>query len=77
MNHQMWVKMVREYAALAQRKHKSYAEQVHALTAMRAKSIEEEVTDPAERSKSLLDMQALLNREYQPFDRDFGVQTYD
>lgn len=77
MSNHAFIDLVRQFASLARRKHTSYADAVDAAAQSRVASIRKEYTDAGERTKALQKLQAFLSNEYQPFDPDFAIKSYD
>ena len=77
MSNAQFIDYIRQFASLARRKHKSYADAVHTLAQERVNTIKAEVTDPKARAAAVQDAQAFLSAEYQPYDHEFAVGSYD
>lgn len=71
MNWSSFVKYVRMYSDLAQRKHHSYANTINMLLDMRSSTIEEESQDDDVRKYLRMAAAELVQREYVPVDRDY------
>lgn len=77
MSNAQFIDVVRQYAAMARRKRLSFAAPVHQFAQERVNTIKEEQPDAKLRGKAIQDLQAFLNREYQPNDAEFVVKAYD
>jgi hypothetical protein len=77
MSNAQFIDIVRQYGSATRRKHVSYAEAVHRFAQERADSIVSNTEDVNVRTRLLQDMQAIIAREYAPFDPSFVVMSYD
>lgn len=68
MTNNMFHSLIRDYASLAQRKRKSYADAVTAVLQLRLAQIAKEVSDPAEAGRQQQAAFKAVEREYGTVD---------
>lgn len=77
MSKAMFMDLVRQFASLARRKRKSYADAVHVIALTRVDTIKQEETDAGARTRAIQNLQQFLSTEYQPSDGEFAIRSYD
>lgn len=75
MTQNSFLSLIRQYAALAKRYNKSYAEPVNALVQRREDTIRDTETDAAKRDTAIAQLHDMTRREYGSVDRDFKIDT--
>lgn len=76
MTNRAFMDAVRQFGSFARRFRRSYAAQVHVLAQARVDAIHASDDAPEDKAKQVADLQAFLNREYQPNDDAFAMQSY-
>jgi hypothetical protein len=76
MSNQRFIQQIRNYAKLAARFRRSYADQVQTLYEMRAASVWAENKDDAVRSRELAKLQTVVATEYGRADAAFKLKPY-
>ena len=74
MSQNAYLRLLRQYAALARRYNRSFAEAVNAIIAERSKTVTKEAANEQAALEELGYVEDQATREYGAYDRDFTLE---